>query len=50
MSRTVEHDRRNGDYLVVENGKPLTDSEGRPLRFEDHQRAEEVAKREDGGR
>jgi hypothetical protein len=46
----VEHDPRSGGYLVMENGRPLTDSEGRPLRFEDYQRAAEVAKREDGGR
>jgi hypothetical protein len=50
VSRTVQFDRRSGGYLVVENGKPLTDEHGRPLRFEDYQRAAEVAKREDGAR
>ncbi|MBF9068543.1 hypothetical protein [Streptacidiphilus fuscans] len=43
MSRSVEFDARSGLYRVAEDGEPLTDPDGRPLGFEDHQRAAEVA-------
>lgn len=49
MSARIELER-DGMYRIIINGKPLEGEGGRPLRFEDRQRAAEVAEDRDDGK